>query len=285
MGFNWKLACLYFLPKKPLSSWVGKWASSKFSRPFIPFYIRWFKIDPTLAEKPLTSYTCLTDFFTRKLKAELRPVDADPSQLVSPVDGVVSGLGIITSGSFLQAKGVTYSIASLLGDEEKAKLFDGGMWITFYLSPKDYHRIHAPMEGQFTQYVYIPGSLWPVNPIGVAGIPGLFSKNERIITYLDTVYGHAAMVKVGAMIVGSIEVHYDPSLKTNRFSAAVVEKKLAPPVQVQKGEEIGLFKFGSTVILLFEPDLIEFDPRLVEGTVVQMGQTIAAVKRKQPDAL
>lgn len=269
------------LPKKYLSSLVGKFALSKASRAMIPLYIRKFKIDPTLAEKKISEYQSLTEFFTRRLRPGLRPIDPSETTVISPVDGIASELGPIHQGTLLQAKGVTYTVESLLGSQEQAALFEGGTWVTLYLSPKDYHRIHAPVAGYVYRTSYIPGALWPVNDIGVQHVPGLFSKNERIISYLRTSFGNLAVVKVGATIVGSIKVGYDDSLGTNKKGGNPHHREISPAYPLEKGGELGVFEFGSTVILLFPRHTVLLDPDLIPGKFVKMGERIGTLLYSQ----
>lgn len=271
-----RLTLLNLLPKNVISRVVGGFAGSKLSRWLIPVYARIFQVDLEQAEKPLTEYQTMTEFFTRRLKNGYRPIAAGETTLISPVDGVISQYGLIKEGTLLQAKGVTYSLAQLLGNEEKARAYETGTFLTIYLSPKDYHRIHTALQGTVSGYSYIPGTLYPVNPFGVRNVPGLFSKNERLITYLDTSYGQYAVVKVGATIVGSVQVVYDEKLTTNVRGGRLTHQDLQGP-SLEKGDELGLFRFGSTVILLFSPNMIKLDD-LQEGQFVQMGQRLGELK-------
>lgn len=272
MSDRFRLAMLNLLPKNSISRLAGRFASSRASKWVIPYYVRHFSIDPEQAEKPIDEYETLTDFFTRKLKPGFRPIAAGSNDLVSPVDGVVSQFGPIHEGTLLQAKGVTYSLEQLLGDPVKARLYEGGLFLTIYLSPRDYHRIHTCLQGSVTGYSYIPGSLYPVNPFGVRNVPGLFAKNERLTTYMTTSFGEYAIVKVGATIVGSVQVVYDSKLTTNVRKGKPAHNEIQGPF-LKKGEELGLFRFGSTVVCLFQPGMVTLD-HLKEGQFVQMGQKI-----------
>lgn len=272
------LVLLALLPMKSVSRLVGKLAKSNFSRNLIPFYARHFKIDVTQAEKSLSEYPNLVEFFIRRLKPGQRPVSSNENSITSPVDGKISAFGTITNGELIQAKGVNYQVKDLLGgDVLKAKKYLGGSFMTIYLSPRDYHRIHAPFGGQVTEYTYVPGTLFPVNALGVRAVKGLFAKNERLITFLQTKIGEVAVVKVGATIVGSVKVFYDSFAGTNIANVTVTHKWLQDGPVLTKGAEIGYFEFGSTVILLFEPDQVVFDSSLKEGESVQMGQEIGRV--------
>lgn len=261
------------IPQKWVSRQAGKLARSRISRRAIPWFIRRYGVDWQEAEAHWREYPSLGEFFIRKLKPGQRIIDQSPNTVVSPVDGVVSQLGKAEEGHLIQAKGVNYSLAGLLGDETEASRFYGGHYITIYLSPKDYHRIHVPVSGRISGYRYCPGKLFPVNQIGVQGIPGLFARNERLITYIDTDAESVALVKVGATIVGSVRVLYD-SVRTNSKGKPSAEQ-WKEGHRVQKGDEVGYFQFGSTVILVFEPGSVEWRDGLSEGTILRMGETIA----------
>ncbi|GGE18986.1 phosphatidylserine decarboxylase proenzyme [Marinithermofilum abyssi] len=273
-------ALMQAMPKKTVSRLMGRIARSPWSRRLIPYYIRRFDVDVSQVEKPVSQYATLLDFFVRGLKEGARPVDPDPRCVVSPVDGTVSQLGSIADDTMLQAKGVTYSLEALLGaDAEQARKFCGGQFVTIYLSPRDYHRIHTPVQGRVKRLTYIPGTLFPVNAMGVRCIKGLFARNERLITYMDTPAGYIALVKVGATNVGSIKVQYDPFISTNRPGKRQKENKEYPSMQpMDKGEEIGRFEFGSTVILLFEKGKIDWTDGLAPGRFLHMGQPLAYIR-------
>lgn len=270
-----RLFLLHLLPKNTISRLAGLFAGSRFSKRLIPLYARHFQVDLEQAEKAIDEYTTLTEFFTRRLKPEARPIAAGETVLVSPVDGVVSQFGPIREGTLLQAKGVNYALEQLLGDTRKAASYEGGTFLTIYLSPRDYHRIHTCLQGTVAGYSYIPGTLFPVNPFGVRNVPGLFSRNERLTTYLSTAFGEYAIVKVGATIVGSVQVVYDDRLTTNVRKGKPTHQSLHGP-SIEKGAELGLFRFGSTVVLLFEPGMVRLD-HLQEGQFVFMGQRIGEV--------
>jgi phosphatidylserine decarboxylase len=271
------------IPKKLVSSWVGKIAQKSFSRHFIPLYIKHFQIDLAPIKKPIDQFENLLDFFVREYRPETRPIAMETDLLVSPVDGRVSQVGSIKQGSLFQAKGINYTLEELLGKQQKyIDRFINGSFLTVYLSPRDYHRIHMPLTGKITESTYIPGQLYPVNEWGVKWIPGLFVVNERLITYIQTELGVVALIKVGATNVGSIKVTYDSDVVTNRRGAASLEHKVySPPHTLKKGEEVGRFEFGSTIILLLEPGFAEWVKDLKPGTTVQMGQPLARIKRKE----
>ncbi|MGI6125578.1 MAG: archaetidylserine decarboxylase [Planifilum sp.] len=269
------LSLFYLLPKHALSKAVGRWARSPISRYAIPLFIRRFRVNLEEAEKPWRDYPNLLEFFVRRLKPDARPVDPSPDTVVSPVDGVITQLGEITEGTLIQSKGVTYRLVDLLGgDREQADRYDGGKFLTIYLSPRDYHRIHTPVDGEVTHVSYIPGQLFPVNAFGLRAIRRLFVRNERLITFLRTALGTIAVVKVGATNVGSIRLNFDPQVFTRSADRRCKCKAYEPPLPLSKGEEMGRFEFGSTVILLFEPGRVEWISDWAPGTALKMGQPI-----------
>ncbi|MBN8435626.1 archaetidylserine decarboxylase [Priestia flexa] len=265
------------LPQNAISRGVGVLGRSSISRYIIKPYSKIYKINLDEMEQSLGSYPNFTAFFTRKLKAEAREVAADPYTLSSPVDGKVAEYGDIKEGTLIQAKGIDYRVEQLIGcTKEEAERFDGGTFLTIYLSPSDYHRIHMPLSGAVTKATYLPGRLFPVNRIGVEHVPGLFTKNERLITYVDTQAGTIALVKVGAFIVGSVRVPYGnhtTNVKNGKYYTTSVNDTF-----YEKGEEVGLFEFGSTVVLLFERDKVKLTNTLERGTKLKYGEPIGTYK-------
>lgn len=281
MNDRLQLALMNLIPKNTLSRLAGKFARSSFSKLFVPLYIRKFNINVEEAEKRVEEYPNLVEFFIRRLKPHLRPMDETEGSVISPVDGKVSQYGKIEQGNLIQAKGVFYTVAELLGgDQERAKRYEGGSFLTVYLSPTDYHRIHTPLAGQVTGYTYVPGTLFPVNPFGVRAVQGLFAKNERLITYFDTEAGEVALVKVGATIVGSVKVEYDEMAGTNIRGGKLSTKRLENGPAFGKGAEVGRFEFGSTIILLFEPGRVTLSERLYQEAVVRLGEQIGEIVPK-----
>ncbi|SDW67641.1 phosphatidylserine decarboxylase [Marininema mesophilum] len=271
------ITVLKALPKKTISRWMGSFSRTSFSRRFIPFYIKRFNVDISEAEHPVTAYPTLLDFFVRDLKEGVRPIDSDPEVITSPVDGAVSQKGCIAEGTMLQAKGVTYSLEALLAEDSLlAAQFAGGDFLTLYLSPRDYHRIHAPVSGKVTALTYVPGTLFPVNELGVQRVHGLFARNERLITLMDSPCGKVAVIKVGATNVGSIRVNYEPEVCTNHpKQKKIVRREYSTPAWLDKGEEMGRFEFGSTVILLFQKNRVKWIKDLKAGVPVRMGEALA----------
>ncbi|RKG67623.1 phosphatidylserine decarboxylase [Corallococcus exercitus] len=268
------------LPKSAVSSVVGlatrlpapapvhHWAMRAFAKAY--------NVDMEEAEHALEKYPTFAQFFTRGLKPGLRPVDGGEKVVVSPVDGRVSQVGYSDNGRCLQAKGIEYTVDELLGDSQAAKPFHGGAWTTLYLSPRDYHRIHAPLGGTITGYAYIPGEFWPVNPASVKNKQSLFCVNERLVTYLDTVAGKVAVVKVGATCVSRIKAAYE-DITTHLGQPGKVHRYGAG-IPVEKGGELGRFEMGSTVILCFEPGRVRWDESLQPEAVVRMGTRIGEIK-------
>ncbi|WP_232697576.1 archaetidylserine decarboxylase [Brevibacillus daliensis] len=262
------------MPQNVMSRQMGKVTSSRISRLAIETYIKHYKIDVSEIEKPVKEYGSLKEFFTRRLKPGKRPVDQAQEAIVSPVDGTVSQLGKIQQGTLIQAKGKTYTVSELLADDQQmAEKYFGGSFITIYLSPRDYHRIHMPVAGTLYRYSYSPGKLYPVNSMGVENVDSLFARNERLITYVDNeICGDVAVVKVGALFVGSVKVNYNTTT-TNVKRGKLISEDISQPPVYEKGAEIGWFEFGSTVILLFEKE-VTWVPELQIGSTLRMGQRI-----------
>ncbi|TCP58942.1 phosphatidylserine decarboxylase [Tumebacillus sp. BK434] len=278
MSDRLQLFLMNLLPKNTVSRLAGRFAGSSFSRLFIPMYIKKFQVNLQEAERAWEHYPSLVEFFIRRLKPEARPVDPAADSVVSPVDGKVAQLGRIEDGHLVQAKGVLFTAAELLGgDAERAKRYHGGTFLTVYLSPTDYHRIHMPLAGHVTASTYVPGTLFPVNPFGVRAVQGLFAKNERLITYFDTAAGEVALVKVGATIVGSVKVEYDEVSGTNIKGGRLEHRDLPDGPSYGKGEEVARFEFGSTIILLFEPGRVELKEDLYPEARVRMGEKIGRI--------
>lgn len=270
-----KYLFLRLLPKNILSRVVGYLTEVKIPSPLLiallKVYCRFYKVRLHEAIKPLHQFDCFNDFFTRRLKPGLRPVDSDPSSIVSPVDGTVAEFGEIKNNLLIQTKGILYSVNDLVGKELGAS-FEDGYFLTIYLSPSDYHRIHSPVNGTVNAFSYFSGNLWPVNALGIENIGGLFAINERIVSPIDTENGKVALIKVGATCVGKIAVEYN-SLQSNTSHKAALNLPVNPPRSFEKGDEIGRFNLGSTVILLFEKG--QFIPhKLHRGQTLQYGEVI-----------
>lgn len=277
------ISLLRFLPKNALSRLVGRITRLEGGKTAHQLAIRAFckQYDVAVeeAELPLEAYATFGDFFTRRLKPGARPIVEGEDVPVSPVDAAVSCAGIATEGKLIQAKGKDYTLEKLLGSVAEAARFSGGAYATLYLSPRDYHRIHAPLGGHIVGYSHLPGTLWPVNRPSVRSVPELFAVNERLITYLDTPVGEVAVVAVGATCVGRIRALYDDVVTNEKKPAR--HHRYETPIPVQKGDEIAVFEMGSTVILVFEPGRVDLDPRLVPGAVVRVGERIGRKAREE----
>jgi phosphatidylserine decarboxylase len=270
----------YLLPQHLLSRWVGRVADCRIDwvkNTFIKMFASHFKVDMSDTQQPdLRQYPSFNAFFVRALRAETRPI-CEQHTIASPADGAIRQLGAIRGGRILQAKGQSYSTTELLGgDPGLAALFEDGDFATIYLSPRDYHRVHMPCDGDLDKTVYVPGDLFSVNQTTAAGVPRLFARNERLVTVFQTTDGPMACVLVGAMIVAGIETVWSgqetPPLRkivTRDFRAATTA------VSLQRGEEMGRFKLGSTVILLFPKGKVKWLPELQRESPLRMGQAIA----------
>lgn len=270
------LSFVKLLPKSQLSRFVGGAARLAglpgAHQAAIHAFAQQYKVNVDEAELPLEAYESFGEFFVRRLKPGARTIVPGEDVVVSPVDGTVSQAGLATDGRLIQAKGRDYSLAALLADEEEGRRFAGGAWTTIYLSPRDYHRIHAPLGGQILGWSYVPGALWPVNRPSVRGVPELFAKNERAIVWMQTPLGRMALVAVGATIVGRIRLAFD-ELATNQGGPAKRVMYEAPRT-IRKGEELAMFEIGSTVILCFEPGRVALDERLQPEVPLQLGERI-----------
>jgi phosphatidylserine decarboxylase len=272
------ISALRLLPKNALSRAAGaltRWrAPAPVRLAAMKAFARRYGID--LSECPdLDVYRTFGEFFARPLRPGLRPVAPGDTVVVSPVDGAVSETGVAAAGRLVQAKGIDYEAAALLGDPELARRLEGGAYATIYLSPRDYHRIHFPLGGAITGWRYLPGHLWPVNPASVRTVPGLFAVNERLVTVLDTPLGRCAVVAVGATVVGRVHAYYDPTVPhTNTPAAPSQRRDYGTPIPIAKGQELGAFEMGSTVIVMFEAGRVRLDPRLVPGARVRVGEEI-----------
>lgn len=276
------ITSLKVLPQHWMSAAAGVVAGLPTPRALRPAAYRTFGnvfgVDFDEVKEPLDSFSSLNAFFVRELKDGVRPIDAAPDAVVSPCDGAWGACGTIADDTALQLKGRPYSVRMLLHDDEKARLFDGGTYATLYLSPRDYHRFHTPVEGDVLGLRYVPGALWPVNAAGLQFVDGLFTKNERIIAWLRPKErpGHlVAMIAVGATMVGKIKVAFD-DMTTNVPLPETTVKTYDPPVHLDKGQEWGRFLFGSTIVLLATKGALSIDAQ-PEGTKLRLGARIGTL--------
>jgi phosphatidylserine decarboxylase len=273
---------LRLLPRNLLSRAVGRFAAVRLPRALVRAEILAFAravgVDLTEVRDPLGSFASLQEFFTRALREGVRPVDPARDALVSPCDGAFGECGIVRGGQLFQLKGRPYGLRELLGSGEDAARFDGGQYATLYLSPRDYHRFHAPCAARVERVTYLPGTLWPVNRIGLEGVDGLFAQNERICAFMRAAPGDAflCLVAVGATLVGKVRVCFD-ALETNLPGAREIRRSYPGGVALAKAEEWGRFEFGSTLVLLAEPGRVLLEAPL-PGTPVRLGERIGQLR-------
>lgn len=280
-----KVHLQYILPKHALSRLVGKFAAGehgKITTFVIKTFINHFKVDMSEAKMEAPEdYASFNAFFTRELKDGLRTFSTDENELGHAVDGTVSQCGPIEGEQIFQAKGHQYSLTALLGgDASLAAPFKGGDFATIYLSPRDYHRIHMPLTGKLTDMVYVPGELFSVNPLTAQNVPGLFARNERVVAIFETAIGKVAFVLVGATIVASIETVWAGTVTPpagKNVTHWQYTDSAGDSITLQKGEEMGLFKLGSTIVVCFEPNRVDFGDLAAEQ-VTRLGQPFAQVK-------
>ncbi|WP_298633138.1 archaetidylserine decarboxylase [uncultured Umboniibacter sp.] len=285
------VALQHVLPQHTLSRIVGRLAASEtpwIKDAFIRNFAKKFDIDMSDAqEHDLTAFASFNDFFTRALKSEARPIDANVNTLVSPADGVVSECGTIENGQLMQAKGQYFSLHSLLGAQpELTDTFANGSFATIYLSPRDYHRVHMPFGGTLRKAIYVPGDLFSVNGVTAQLVPGLFSRNERLVCVFDTPKGPVALILVGAMIVAGIETVWGGQVCPLSKDIVVSQFDKAgrsPSVKLNKGAEMGRFKLGSTAIVVTPKDASEWIDGLSAGSAVRMGEAIGEFKDSEKE--
>ncbi|MFT7223040.1 MAG: phosphatidylserine decarboxylase [Cellvibrionaceae bacterium] len=273
------ILCQHLIPQKALSRLAGTLAECRvpwIKNPLIRWFIKTYQVDMGVAAQPEpTAYIHFNDFFTRALTEGERPIDQTKGAVTSPADGCISQLGSIKNGRIFQAKGVEFSLLELVGgNPSDTKAFEEGCFATVYLSPRDYHRVHMPLSGQLQKMIHIPGDLFSVNDATAQNVPRLFARNERVVCLFDTDHGPMALILVGAMIVASIETVWaglvTPLKKQIRYWQY-------PPKVISafdKGEEIGRFKLGSTVILLLGKGVAEWEASLQTQSSVRMGEKI-----------
>lgn len=273
----------HIMPQHAISRLTRLIAESKAARiktPFINTFIKQYGIDMSEAADPNpASYASFNDFFTRALKPGARTIAEGENTLACPADGAVSQIGDIEAGRIFQAKGHDFGLKELLGgDSSLEDEFQQGKFTTIYLSPKDYHRIHIPFSGTLRSMTYIPGKLFSVNPATVNNVDNLFARNERVSCIFDTEKGPMAVVLVGAMIVASIETVWAGLVTPPRGKLTTwnYPSEGEQAIHLNKGDELGRFKLGSTVILCFPKDTMEWDESLKEGSVTRMGERIAS---------
>jgi phosphatidylserine decarboxylase len=274
----------YLLPKQAITALAGKFARAEagwLTTAVIRCFVKYYGVNMNEAIEPdARAYPTFNAFFTRTLRSEARPLAH--ANFLCPIDGAVSQCGTIQADQIFQAKGHTYSTTALLGgDRELAACFEHGNFATLYLSPKDYHRIHMPCDGQLNRMIYVPGALFSVNPTTARGVPGLFARNERVICeFVSDQYGVFVMVLVGATIVGSMATVWHGVVNPPRLPTLKIWDYAEQAVVLKQGEEMGRFLLGSTVVMLFPSNTLQFNSAWKPLQEVYMGEAMAEAVQK-----
>lgn len=272
------------MPKQALTVLAGKFANARLgglTTAAIRRFVARYGVDMQEAATPdIASYPSFNEFFTRPLRKDARPL-AD-AEFVCPVDGAISQFGAIDRDSIFQAKGHSYTITALVGgDAHLAAHFEDGSFATLYLSPKDYHRIHMPCTGRLRRMIHVPGALFSVNPATARGVPGLFARNERVVCVFDGepgdgMSGPFVLVLVGATIVGSMATVWHSVVNPPRTRAMREWRYDDKQIVLKKGEEMGRFLLGSTVVMLFPRDTLRFNPQWSPARAISMGEAMGS---------
>ncbi|MGB4065066.1 MAG: archaetidylserine decarboxylase [Azonexus sp.] len=269
----------YLIPKQALTALAGKLATKE-AGSLTTSVIRWFvgryNVNMAEAANPdIASYKSFNEFFTRPLKDGARP--QAEAAFISPVDGAISQFGPIARDQIFQAKGHSYSTTALVGgDRELAKQFENGSFATLYLSPRDYHRIHMPCAGKLKRMIYVPGELFSVNPTTARGVPGLFARNERVVCVFESEFGPFVLTLVGATIVGSMATVWHGMINPPRPGVVREWRYDEQNIVLEKGDEMGRFLLGSTVVMLFPKDTLAFNPDWAPTGAIRMGEAMGA---------
>jgi phosphatidylserine decarboxylase len=268
----------YLLPKQTITALAGGFARhprGNRTASVIRWFIRRYGVDMAeAANADVESYATFNDFFTRALKPGARPLAT--ADWVCPVDGAISQFGRIERDQIFQAKGHAYSTTALVGgDAALAAQFEDGYFATLYLSPKDYHRIHMPCAARLTRMIYVPGDLFSVNPTTARGVPGLFARNERVVTVFDTEHGPFINVLVGATIVGSMATTWHGVVNPPRTREVREWRYEDRDIRFNQGDEMGRFLLGSTVVLLWPKMALDFNPDWAPTRPIRLGEAMA----------
>ncbi len=269
----------YLLPKQVLTVLAGKLANVR-AGSLTTSVIRWFVarygVNMTEAANPeIASYATFNEFFTRPLQEGIRPLAA--ADFICPVDGAISQFGAIERDQIFQAKGHSYSTTALVGgDRELADRFENGSFATLYLSPRDYHRIHMPCDGRLTRMIHVPGALFSVNPVTVRGVPGLFARNERVVCVFESAHGPFVMALVGATIVGSMATVWHGVVNPPRPGQLREWHYGDQQLDFKKGDEMGRFLLGLTVVMLFPKGVLQFNPGWASAQTIRLGEAMGA---------
>lgn len=247
-----------FLPKNHLSYIVGKLVHFHLPRfiwtPIIKIFAKAYQIDLDEAEKPVNEYPSLGEFFIRKLKPGVRPVGR--TWALHPADSVITQAAIMIDGKLIQAKDKTYNVKEFTGFDEALDIYSDGQFLTYYLCPTDYHRVHSPVDGTIERVIHKPGALWPVNNWSTSNIDELFSINERVYVEIKTERGLVGVVFVAATNVGDIALSFDPEIRGNKFKIQKSFLKSYKNQEIQKGDELGMFRMGSTIVMLYQKGVL-----------------------------
>ena len=284
LGTRVALSALRMLPRNLISRGAGRLAALRLPRalrqPVCRAFGRSVGVDFDEVRDPLDSFPTLQAFFTRALRDGARPLDPAPEALLAPCDGAWGVAGTVTDGLLLQVKGRPYRLAALLGSADDARAYEGGCFATFYLSPRDYHRFHTPCALRVVAARAIPGSLWPVNRLGVEHVDGLFAENERLCAFFDVAPpggGSLCIVAVGATMVGKIRIGFD-ALETNLPGTRIRERRYgAEGPRLARGGEWGRFEFGSTLVLVAAPGVLDLEAQPA-GTALRLGRRIGTLR-------
>jgi len=289
---NWRdklfVTLQYLIPQHGLSRLVGMLARSEvpwIKTTFISLFMKRFCIDLSEAQiEDPDRFETFNAFFTRALKPDARPLEAsDAADIACPADGAVSQLGAIRANQVFQAKGHDYSLYDLLGgDSALASEFTNGQFATIYLSPRDYHRVHMPVTGTLRETRYVPGDLFSVNEATANGVPNLFARNERLVCIFDTEHGPAAVILVGAMIVAGIETVFSGQVTPLPKQVVTTDYQRTAPITLEKGDELGRFLLGSTVVLLFPEGKARFESDLKAGSLVRVKSKLGQYNQDNP---
>jgi phosphatidylserine decarboxylase len=274
---TFKVLLQYILPHRALSRvvyWATRWTFAPWKNFLINTIVQRYQVNMTeAAQSDPLAYPHFNAFFTRKLRPDARKADASPAALLSPADGRISQAGPITGGRIFQAKGQDYTVAELLGDEAAAAPYARGQFITVYLSPRDYHRVHMPLRGELRETLHIPGRIFSVAPFAVEAIPRLFARNERLVCHFDGEHGPFVVVMVGAILVSSVATVWD-GLVIPPYASSIRRKSFTGQnISLDRFAEMARFNMGSTVIVLLPEGAVRPDT-LNSQQPVQVGQKL-----------
>ena len=267
----------YLLPKKALTAFAGKVAGARggaATTALIRWFVKRYNVNMLEAANPnIASYASFNEFFTRPLKVDARPLAQ--ADCICPVDGAISQFGPVAKDQIFQAKGHSYSTTALVGgDAALAAEFEDGGFATLYLSPRDYHRIHMPCDGGLRRMIYVPGDLFSVNPTTARGVPGLFARNERVVCVFDSPKGPFVLTLVGATVVGSMATVWHGLVNPPRLPQVTEWHYESGQVSLKKGEEMGRFLLGSTVVMLFPRNTLEFNSQWAPAKPIVLGEAM-----------